>query len=192
MAKGLKEVEKIADNLNNSIKWSASMYKYLQDALLLLKQLQLLKDFSKVEGLYKQIRYALRYATNSERRGVNRYYPRVKNGLKDIEEYLGDDFRKELDEIRELLRPNEAVLTKETSFYIGKLKDNFEDLGPQLQLLKKNKGNPTVVQSLITELMKEINHTVAKEAGQVGLVPFIAILEKRLKPLVTRLKNISA
>ena len=125
MAKGLKDVEKVSDNLSKTLKWSGSMYSYLNEAVKLLRKLALMKDFKTANKLYKDIHYQLRYATNSQRRGINRYYPKVKSGLKDLEEFFSDDMKNELEKIRTMIEPNEAILIRETSFYVGELKSDF-------------------------------------------------------------------
>ena len=192
MAKGLKDVEKVSDNLSKTLKWSGSMYSYLNEAVKLLRKLALMKDFKTANKLYKDIHYQLRYATNSQRRGINRYYPKVKSGLKDLEEFFSDDMKNELEKIRTMIEPNEAILIRETSFYVGELKSDFINLKLQLGLLKKDEKRLPAVQALVKKLIKEINATIAKGAGQVGLVPFVAILNNYLRPFVTKLKKNSA
>jgi len=192
MAKGLKDVEKVSDNLSKTLKWSGSMYSYLNEAVKLLRKLALMKDFKTAIKLYKDIHYQLRYATNSQRRGINRYYPKVKSGLKDLEEFFSDDMKNELEKIRTMIEPNEAILIRETSFYVGELKSDFINLKLQLGLLKKDEKRLPAVQALVKKLIKEINATIAKGAGQVGLVPFVAILNNHLRPFVTKLKKNSA
>ncbi len=192
MAKGLKDVEKVSDNLSKTLKWSGSMYSYLNEAVKLLRKLALMKDFKTANKLYKDIHYQLRYATNSQRRGINRYYPKVKSGLKDLEEFFSDDMKNELEKIRTMIEPNEAILIRETSFYVGELKSDFINLKLQLGLLKKDEKRLPAVQALVKKLIKEINATIAKGAGQVGLVPFVAILNNHLRPFVTKLKKNSA
>jgi hypothetical protein len=192
MVKGLKDVERVSDNLSKTIKWCGSMYSYLDESVILLKKMLATTDSKTADNLYKKIHYQLRYATNSQRRGINRYYPKVKSGLKDLEEILPDNLKTDLGNIIRLIRPNEAVLIRETSFYVGELKSDFLNLKLQLGLLKKDPDRLASVQALIKKLIAEINTTIAKGAGQFGLVPFAAVLEKQLKPFINKLKKLSA
>ena len=155
MAKGLKDVERIDDNLSNTIKWCGSMYNYLSNAVKLLNKLLQTEHSKSANLLYKQIHYELRYATNSQRRGINRFYPKVKSGLKDVEEFLPEDFKTNLGKIMFLLKPNEAVLTRETSFYAGELKSDFRNLKAQLTLLKKDPQRLASVQALVKKYEPE-------------------------------------
>jgi hypothetical protein len=187
----IKELEKVKDNTLQTWKWTGSMSNFLSEASTHLQNIAKSPSDKGARSQYKSLRSAFRYASRSETRGVNRHYTKTKKALEKLKEILPKDLQTELESIeRKFLRPNEAILIRDTSFYTGKTKDEVKALGVYLDMLKKDKAT----EKQVTDLIENLNFKIAEIVGgnsKPGLVPFIAGL-KRLQAFISKLDKLSA
>ncbi|MBU0460867.1 MAG: hypothetical protein KJ597_01590 [Nanoarchaeota archaeon] len=174
-----------------------AMKKYFDDAIADLEKLGNdlnQKDFLdrlKRKDFFKE---AKRNLTRANRTGlrVNRSFNKVKETMekisKDEEVYEGN--KKELAEFQRLIASDDAFLTRETSYFVGKLGDDIDTLGIQLGLLKKEKQSPLVVLTFLEKLVTAIKDVIAESGDKVGLMPFMAGLKNNLLSLAIKIKEL--
>ncbi|MFH0701461.1 MAG: hypothetical protein V2A62_03415 [Candidatus Woesearchaeota archaeon] len=187
----IKALKKSNDNLGSTIRWGAAFSQYLSKMILNLESIRENITAKSTKGDYREARSDFRQVRRCERR-INQYYTRLKGNLIELLNILPSNLQVELKDIQEKLRPHEAKLIRETSFFTGEQVENFEGIGIQLQLVQREKGNPTPVQALLSKNINEFRKLEAAPGSghSFGLIPFLAELQS-LKRFIAKLEGMS-
>ncbi|MBS3116735.1 hypothetical protein J4421_04025 [Candidatus Woesearchaeota archaeon] len=192
MADLKSRIGKLPKQLDETIEWSSSIFSYLRATIQELKKLSL---NSADKGLYNSARSQLRYALRSQRRML-RHYNEMKETFTALQKEERLPMRKNLTliEIQTALKPHEAELFGELSFFTGEMNDKLRDVGIQVDLYKKGKTTQALVRESIGDFISELENLMSKKVsgGNVGLVPFMAILKEKLKPWINDLVMLAA
>lgn len=190
----LKVLEKSNDNVKTTIEWGSAFYNYLKEVLRNLEALQADPQSRNAKQYYQNASRDLRQVRRSERR-INRYYGRVKKELRELNTILPNNLKKEMEKIEGKMKPFEAAIISKTSFYRGRINDDFDRLGVDLALVndKKHREDPRVFASRISEFVGEIKGLLGEKAtgSALGIVPFIAAL-KELQAFLENVERMSS
>ncbi len=187
----LKELKKIDEHLNETLSWCGAASNYLNNTISSLESIKSDPSGKLASNNYKNAENNFRYARRCERR-INQNYSKLKENLNSLSMILPDVLKKELDGILANLRPHEAKLIKETSFYTGELINNVEKVGVLLALVKKDPKNVKIFQATVEKVISNFKELLAASGSgiNVGLIPFMAQL-KFLNEFNNKLKKLS-
>ena len=193
----LKVLKKSSDNVQTTVEWSSAFYNYLKEVLRNLEALQADPQSRSAKQYYKNASQNFRQVRRSERR-INRYYGRVKTELEELGKILPEALKKEMAGLQAKLRPFEAAIINEASFYRGEMNDGFEEIGVGIALLNKKDNSKSVnYQSLFASKMSKFVNEVKNLLGEkatgsaLGIVPFIAAL-RELQAFLKKLEKMSS
>ncbi len=160
-----KELNNLLDNCQETLNWAGSMRKYLGEMVETIERLKLVSEKKKQKRIYREAYRNFRYALRCARR-INRYYGKIKEALKELKPALGVPLREQINAIEQRLRPHEAAVIAESSFFRGRLNDDLNAL--EARIVTK-----TLTSRQVDAVKAEINQLIAEDRKSIGLVPFM-------------------
>lgn len=178
-----KELKKLLDNCQDTLNWGGSMHKYLREALEDLNRLKLVAEQKPQRRIFREAYQNFRYALRSARR-INRYYGKVKEALQKLKPIVGTALQKQIEASEQRLRPQEAAVVAESSFFRGRLNDDLNAL--EARMVSKR-----LTSREVDTVNGKINQLIAEDRKNVGLVPFmieVRSLQRLLQELQRRVR----
>lgn len=177
-----QELKNLLDSCQDTLEWAGSMHKYLGEMIGTLEKLKIISEKKKQKRMYHEAYRDFRYALRCARR-INRYYGKVKEALKELKPALGVPLREQINAIEQRLRPHEAAVIAESSFFRGRLNDDLNAL--EARIVTK-----TLTSRQVDAVKAEINQLIAEDRKSVGLVPFM-IEVRNLQKLMAGLRKVA-
>ncbi len=158
-------------------KWTAAEYNYLKEFEEDLQELKThLNDLKAEKKTLEKAKAALTMVGRAEKR-LDRYYNRLKKDIKKLVEILPEHLRQKEIGIEEQIEIAAESLLKQSSRYVGNLKDKLNSLITQFDLLEEYKNKPE--KAGITKEINDIANNLIKEIN--GILEWIAGLVAALK-----------
>jgi len=161
-----KILEKIDDDAHDAMKWLAAEYKYLNELKEDLDNIK--KDISNIKQEKKDVKIAEKLLTQIGRceRRATRYEKRLDEDLQQLLKGLPSDLAEKCANVERNLRIAMDNILKNTSRYVGDLKDSINKLKLQVSLLEQYKSKPDKQQ----EINSTINELIEKLEEQVDYI----------------------
>ena len=175
-----QEFKKLLESCQDTLDWSGSMHKFLREMIEALDKLKLVSDQKKQKRIYREAYRDFRYALRSARR-INRSYGKAKGALEILKPLVGVELQKQMEAIEQRLKPAEAAVLDESSFFRGRLNDDLNALEARIVT---NRLTPRDVDACT----RKVRELLAEDRRSVGLVPFM-IEVRNLQQLLEGLKR---
>lgn len=144
------------EEIENVTEWVASEFRYLKEMKEGLEGLKKnIEDPKKEKALAKGLSKSFRYAGRSERR-IIRYFNRLLKKMEGLKEIIPPDQKSQLEKLETNMDVAAKKILKEASLFVGKIKEDINDLRVQIDLLIKKPGDEKIIKN-INDLIADLN-----------------------------------
>ena len=183
-----RKYSKFVKNVNITLGQCGTMKEHFSNAL---KDLEKLKSNLDKKQFLKKAKKDLKRANYTGLR-LTKFYGKVNKTITKVmnDEQVSKEDKNKLTTFKRLMVPHDALLTRETSYFRGRLDGDVKKFEVIFDLFNQKKQTSQYTIKVLNNLIRAIKNIIAESGNQVGLMPFMAGLRDNLLPVAEKIQGL--